>query len=122
MDMSKAETIAAWIGETLGAVVIDRQQTNPLAVEDFDRFMEALRNGWLRHAGDEGLTQHALNAIARVLPFGDSRFDRPADSRRGSDELQARRVIDALTAASMVHSFAATYVPEPVGVPLVAWR
>ena len=43
-------------------MVIDRQQTNPFAVEDYDRFMEALRNGWLQHAGDADLTSHALNA------------------------------------------------------------
>jgi hypothetical protein len=35
--------------------------------------MEALRKGWLHHTGRQGLTSHALNAIARVLPFGDAR-------------------------------------------------
>jgi phage terminase large subunit-like protein len=117
MDSSRAEDVAQWISDTLGATVIDRQQTNPLAVADYDQFMEALRNGWLKHAGDEGLTKHALNAIARVLPFGDARFDRPNQSRVGPE--QERRVIDALTAASMVHAHA--LLVEPVMEPLVAW-
>jgi hypothetical protein len=51
------------------------------------------------------LTRHALNAIARILPYGDARFERPAQSRAARE--QDRRVIDALTAASMVHSAAA---------------
>lgn len=105
MDTSKAEQLMHWIEAEIGAVVIDRTQTNPLAAKDFERFMDALRNGWLKHSGDVGLTQHALNAIARVLPYGDARFDRPSQSRNASE--QDRRVIDALTAASMVHSLAA---------------
>jgi hypothetical protein len=109
MDTSRAEQLGAWIAAELGAVVIDRQQTNTLAVEDFNYFMEALRNGWLHHAGDPGLTSHALNAIARVLPFGDARFDRPSQSRLGHE--QERRVIDALTAAAMVHATAVTQAP-----------
>lgn len=103
MDTSKAEQLASWIEEVIGCEVIDRQQTNSLAVEDYELFMEGLRLGLLKHSGDVGLTQHALNAIARVLPFGDTRFDRPAPGRNFDQE---RRVIDALTAASMVHSFA----------------
>lgn len=102
MDTSKAEQLASWIETELGCVVVDRQQTNAMACLDYARFMEALREGWLRHTGDVGLKQHALNAIARVLPGGDARFDRPVANRRSPD--QNRRVIDALTAASMVHS------------------
>jgi len=120
MDTSKAEQLARWIEATLGAVVIDRQQTNALAVEDYERFMEALRNGWLKHAGDVGLTTHALNAIARILPFGDARFDRPVHNRTAGPE-QERRVIDALTAASMVHSVASA-IPEPIEEAQFAWR
>jgi phage terminase large subunit-like protein len=118
MDMSRAEQLAAWIESEIGAAVIDRQQTNPLAVEDFDRFMEALRNGWLHHSGDQGLTQHALNAVARVLPFGDARFERPSQVRNSGD--QDRRVIDALSAAAMVHSAAA--IQPQIQEPMVAWR
>lgn len=109
MDVSRAEDIAAWIEEELGAAVIDRPQTNPLAAHDFGMFMEGLRNGWLHHAGDDALTQHALNAVARLLPGGDARFDR-SNASRLSD--QDRRVIDALTAASMVHSQARAGEPE----------
>ncbi len=102
MDTSKAEQLASWIESELGCRVVDRQQTNTLACTDYARFMEALRSGWLKHVGDPGLTAHALNAIARILPGGDARFDRPAQNRRSPD--QDRRVIDALVAAAMVHS------------------
>lgn len=118
MDTSGAIELAAWISDELGAVVIDRQQTNPLAVDDYEQFMEALRNGWLRHSGDPDLTKHALNAIARVLPFGDARFDRPSQSRSGPE--QERRVIDALTAAAMVNS-TALIEAEPLGEAMMAW-
>jgi phage terminase large subunit-like protein len=110
MDMSRAEQLAQWIGTKLGATVIDRPQSNAFAVQDYDRFMEALRKGWLHHAGDAGLTAHALNAIAKVLPFGDARFDRPSQSRTGPE--QERRVIDALIAAAMVHAQATAMQPE----------
>ena len=112
MDTSRAEQLASWLATEIGATVIDRAQSNAWAALDFDRFMEALRNGWLRHSGDPGLTQHALAAIARILPYGDARFDRPNQSRSGQD--QERRVIDALTAAAMVHSAAAEPAPPPV--------
>jgi phage terminase large subunit-like protein len=114
MDMSRAEQLAQWIGDTLGATVVDRPQSNVFAAEDYERFMEALRSGWLKHSGDAGLTAHVLNAITRVLPAGNARFDRPAEARV-SDQ-QERRVIDALSAASMVHAVAAQpaeAIPEP---------
>lgn len=115
MDISRAEQLAAWITENLGAEVIERPTSNTFAVQDYDRFMEALRQGWLKHAGDPGLTTHALNAIARELPGGDIRFDRPSQTRDGGD--QERRVIDALTAAAAVNAQAAIppdIEPEPV--------
>lgn len=105
MDTSKAEQLAEWIRETIGAEVIDRGQSNQFAVLDYERFMEALREGWLRHTGDHALTRHALNAIAQQLPGGDIRFNRPSKTRQGGN--QDQRVIDALTAASMVHTTAA---------------
>ena len=105
MDTSRAEQLASWVEAEFGCTVIDRQQTNAFAVDDFDKFMEALRQGWLKHSGDPELRRHALNAVARVLPYGDARFDRPSRTRQGGD--QDRRVIDALTAAAMVHSAAA---------------
>lgn len=113
IDTSRGEQLAAWIESELDCRVIDRQQTNTMACADFSRFMEALRSGWLRHNGDPGLKQHALNAVARILPGGDARFDRPAQNRRSPD--QNRRVIDALVAAAMVHS---VRVATPVYAPL----
>lgn len=117
MDMARAEQLASWIETELGARVIDWSQSNPQAVTDYERFMEALRQGWLFHTGDEQLTRHALNAIARVLPRGDAVFERPAQSRHGRE--QDRRVIDALKAASMVNSAAAELEARP-SAPLVA--
>jgi phage terminase large subunit-like protein len=105
MDMSRAEQLASWIESEFGATVVDRAQTNKFAAMDYEKFMDALRQGWLKHSGDRDLTSHALNAIARILPYGDARFERPAQSRAARE--QDRRVIDALTAASMVHSAAA---------------
>jgi len=102
MDTSKAEQLAEWISTELGARVVERGQSNKFAASDYEKFMEALRSGWLRHAGDPELTRHALNAVARILPYGDARFDRPSSSRQGGD--QDLRVIDALTAAAMVNA------------------
>jgi phage terminase large subunit-like protein len=105
VDRSKAEQLAEWVAEETGATVVERAQSNKYAVEDYNQWMEALRSGWLKHTGDPGLSRHVLNATARLLPGGDTRFDRPAESRRSGE--QPLRVIDALTAASMVHSEAA---------------
>lgn len=102
MDTSRAEQLAMWIADSTGAVVIDRSQGNEMQTQDYERFMEALRNGWLYHTGDPVLRQHALNAVARALPNGKARFDREKPNRKSED--QDRRVIDALTAAAMVHS------------------
>lgn len=116
MDMSRAEQLAQWLSAQLGALVIDWPQGNATAARDFERFMEALRNGWLKHSGDEVFTQHALNAIAKTLPYGDAAFERPLQGRSSPDD-QGRRVIDALKAASMVNSYAAAdfdKIPEPV--------
>ena len=118
MDMSRAEETAQWVEQEFGCTVVDRAQTNQFAVEDFDRFMEALRAGWLKHPGDTEFTRHVLNAVARVLPHGDARFDRPSQTRNSSD--QDRRVIDALTAAAMVHSVISNQPPDKE--PLLAWR
>jgi phage terminase large subunit-like protein len=117
MDTSRAEEIGGWLEEEIGAVVVDRAQTNAFAVEDYDRFMEALRAGWLKHPNDPEFNRHVLNAIARLLPQGDARFDRPSSTRQGGNN--DSRVIDALTAASQVHSVASTQPAEKE--PLVAW-
>ena len=115
MDISRAEQLATWISEQLGATVIERPTSNTFAVQDYDRFMEALRQGWLKHAGDAGLTTHVLNAIAVQLPGGDTRFDRPSRTREGGD--QERRVIDGLTAAAAANAQAAAQ-PEPEPEPV----
>lgn len=114
MDSSKAEDIGAWI-EDQGATVIDRGTSNQFAVQDFEAFMDGLRNGTLKHTGDAGLRSHVLNAIARRLPGGDYRFDRPSPSRRSARE-QDRRVIDALTAAAMVAELSTRDLAKPVSV------
>jgi hypothetical protein len=106
LDLSRGPEISEWIRTELGAEVIDRPQSNEFAVQDYEKFMEALRNGWLKHAGDVGLKVHALNAVARMTPSGKARFDRPSQTRQGGD--QDRRVIDALTAAAMVHATVAS--------------
>jgi phage terminase large subunit-like protein len=106
MDTTRAEQLGMWIESELGAEVLDTSQGIPVQVQEYERFMEALRNGWIKHVGDPDLTQHALNAIARVQRGGDAVFERPVQSRRNRDE-QDRRVIDALKAAAMVHRVAA---------------
>jgi hypothetical protein len=58
----------------------------------------------LQHTGNPELTRHVLNAVARVLPRGDVVFDRPNQSR--SAHAQDQRVIDGLTAASIVNDAA----------------
>ena len=102
MDMHNAEDIAAWIEDTLGVTVIDHDhRAQKVHVADYAAFTEGLRNGTVKHTGDHGLRAHVLNAIARRLPGGDYRFDR-ASQVRGTVRAQDKRVIDALTAASMV--------------------
>jgi phage terminase large subunit-like protein len=111
MDMSRAEQLAQWIESEIGAKVLDRSQTLTWAVMDFERFMDALRKGWLKHAGDADFTSHALNAVIEVLPRGDMVFARPSQTRHGAE--QDLRVIDALTAAAMVHGLAAIELDKP---------
>lgn len=112
MDMTRAQSEAAFIEKELGATVVDRTQSNAMAELDYESFMDALRAGVLKHTGDPGLTRHALNAIAKPMPSGKSRFDRPHSSRRNKRE-QRRRVIDALVAAAMVHTTAAAEFDRP---------
>ncbi len=115
MDMSRAEQLAQWIRETLGAEVIDRSQSNGAAAHDYERFTAGLRSGELWHSGDPELTGHVMNAVVKILPLGDGRFDRPNDGRDSPD--QERRVIDALTAAAMANSAAVDHVPDPPRSP-----
>jgi phage terminase large subunit-like protein len=96
--------MAGWIETVLGAEVVAYSQSHAPMALAYDRWMEAMREGWMWHTGDQEFTRHVLNAVAKLLPGGQTRFDRPAKSRAGSQ--QDRRVWDALTAACIVHSVA----------------
>jgi phage terminase large subunit-like protein len=117
IDMERAEDIAAWLEDELAVTVIDRGQSNPLHAEDYENFMEGLRNGTLKHTGDPGLRRHVMHAVARTLPGGRRRFDRPSQSR--AKRRQDERVIDALSAAGMVNTYAAETHRDTE--PMVAW-
>jgi len=112
MDMHRAEEIAAWIEDDLGVAVIDRSQSNPALVADYDAFMGGLRNGTLKHTGDAEQRRQILNAVAHRLPGGDYRFARPSSVRANVKE-QDRRVIDVLSAAAMAVEFSNRLAPEP---------
>lgn len=110
MDPDRAAEIAAWLEEELGVEPTLHGQ----GVEMFDAYeklMEAIRNGWISHPKDPEFTEHVLNAIAKVMPDGRTRFDRPSTSRAQSG--QRRRVIDGLVALAMVHRSACSVVEEP---------
>ena len=119
MDSARAEDIASWIGDELDVQVIYRAQSNKPQAEDFQRFMEALRQGWLRHSEDDGLKRHALNAVTRLLPDGGSKFARISETRQGGQ--QDTRVIDALVAAAMVHSHAVEHHNTPEPLLMAVW-
>lgn len=105
MDTNRAEQLAVWAEREFGCTVLDTSQGIPVQVEEYERFMEALRSGWIKHTGDPEFTRHVLNAVAKIQRGGDAIFERPHQSRRSVDE-QDRRVIDALKAAAMVHRVA----------------
>jgi phage terminase large subunit-like protein len=117
IDMERAEDVSAWLEDELAVTVIDRGQSNLAHAEDYENFMSGLRNGTLRHTGDPGLRRHVMHAIARTLPGGRRRFDRPSQSR--AKRRQDERVIDALTAAGMVNTFALDTHRDIE--PMVAW-
>jgi len=116
MDPDRAHDMAAWMSDELDLLVVERLQSAKPQGEDYERFMEALRNGWLRHSGDPGLRRHALNAVAKMLDGGGARFVRPNPTRIGRN--QDVRVIDALVAAAMVHSYA---VEQHSAEPRTGW-
>ena len=118
MDFNRAEDIAAWISDQ-DVHVIDRAQSAKPQSEDYQRFMEALRGGWLKHSGDAGLKLHALNAVTKMLPDGGARFARVSETRQGGN--QEARVIDALVAAAMVHSYAVEMHDVPEEAMAMAW-
>jgi phage terminase large subunit-like protein len=118
MDTSKAEDIMDWISDQ-DLLVVDRAQTHKPQAEDYQRFMEGLRGGWLKHSGDQGLKQHALNAVTKMLPDGGAKFARVSETRQGGN--QDARVIDALVAAAMVHSYAVEIHGVPAEEVMVSW-
>lgn len=118
MDMSDAAEIAAWAIEHLGCEVIDRAQSPGPQCQDYAKWMEWLRQRQLWHVGCPQLTEHVMNAASKTYPNGKTRFVRPIKSR-GTD--QGRRVIDALTAASMVHNFVVSETETEEGEILVAY-
>jgi len=112
MDQFRAADIAAWIPSATGARVVARSQLDAMAAIDYEKFMEALRNLWLRHAGDAALSEHAMNAIAHMMPSGKHRFERP-----NRTQVRGRRIqpVDALIAAAMVNGEYAA--PQDGGKP-----
>jgi phage terminase large subunit-like protein len=121
MDREKGEQLASWLEEELGVDVVERGRTNEPAAMDFERFMEGLRQGWIKHSGHPEFRRHAMNAVVRHLPGDKKRFDRPTASRNAIE--QDRRVIDALDAASMVNSVAeASFGDSPAPVNLDDYR
>ena len=67
MDPSRAEQLARWIEDEIGAEVVEQSQTNPAKVREYKRWMEGLRRGWIRHQGDAGVDRHAGRHAARPV-------------------------------------------------------
>jgi phage terminase large subunit-like protein len=106
MDESRAEEIAAWLKDEFPEMrVVPYGQGDSMKALAAERFLEALREGWLRQPRDPEFTRHVMNAIARLLRDGRTRFDRKSSSRNKSQ--QDERVWDALDAATMVNASAA---------------
>jgi phage terminase large subunit-like protein len=103
------ELIAGWLEETLGVRVVEHSQKAEAMAVAAERFLEGLRSGALKHAGDPDLTRHVLNGVTKELPGGKVRFVRPHESR-SSTGLNPLREIDALIAACMVYSVASSEV------------
>lgn len=112
LDPDRAAEIAVWLEDDLGVEVVEYLQSPAPMVLAYERWMESLRNERFAHPKDPVFTEHVLNAVAKMTPDGRARFDRPSDSR--SAGAQRRRVIDALIAAAIVHSFALADEPAPV--------
>lgn len=110
MDPSKVHDIAQWLDRELGCTIVMRSQSNEFAVDDYNLFSEAVRERWIKHTGDPAFRRHVLSAIRARLPGDRYRFDRPRTLRKARKD-QRRIVIDALTAAAMVHSHACLVQP-----------
>jgi phage terminase large subunit-like protein len=120
-DKSRAQDIVQWLSNDLGVpTVVDRPQRNDEKAIDYEAWMQAMREKTIRHTGHREFRRHVLNAIARKLPGGRVRFDRPSTSRNSKAGRQERRVIDALDAAASVYSVATSFEPPKKG-RVVSW-
>ena len=123
MDESRAEDIAGWLKDEFPNLkVVPYGQGNSMKATAAERFLEGLRQGWLKQPRYPEFTRHVLNAVSRTLPDGRVRFDRPSTSRSASK--QEIRVWDSLDAASMVHASAVgehDASPDGPSEPLVIW-
>jgi phage terminase large subunit-like protein len=111
------QLIAAWLEDTLDVEVVEHSQKPETMALAAERFLEGLRAGTLKHAGDPDLTRHVMNGVVKELPGGKVRFVRPHESR-SSTGLNPLREIDALIAACMVFSVAASEAGRD-GYPLM---
>lgn len=117
MDTTRAEQLSVWAETQLGCRVVAQTHMPKVLALDYEKFMEALREGWLHHTGDANLTRHALNAVAKVRDEG-TRFARASQVHDSGDN--DMRVIDALVAAAMVHQAAAAEFGTE-REPMMAW-
>jgi phage terminase large subunit-like protein len=104
IDPTEARELIEWLEEEIGCDVIEWTNSLPNRAESTKRFMEGLREGWIKHHNEPEFSRQVLNAVARVLPGGDYVFARPVETRNAAQ--QDRRVIDALVAAAMVNMMA----------------
>lgn len=118
MDPFDASDTVEFFTDTIGAEVHEWKSGDENQAVDYEQFMTGLRVGWLKHTGDRDLTRHVMNAVARMLANGKTRFDRAKSSRQGGDN--DARVIDALAAAAMVNRKAAEELFESDGDAWVA--
>jgi hypothetical protein len=104
MDISDARDVHDYAVNEMGLDVEVRSVGLKAQITDYSEFMEALRNGILKHSDDPGLTRHVLNATVRIMPLGDAVFARPGISRNTNAGLRDRRQIDALVAAAYANT------------------
>lgn len=96
------EQLAQWIEDELGIQVVAHGQSDAPMCLAASRFLERFREGKLKHPRNAEFTRHVLNAVEKMLNDGRTKFIRSSNSR--APDLQDRRVIDALDAATMVNS------------------
>ncbi len=86
------------------------------------RLDEAIRSRWIRHAGDEELRKHVLNAVKKETGSGRWRYERPVQLMGGRPGGGGQRFpIDGLTALSIAHSMAVDEFAQAEVEPLLAF-